>query len=277
MKIFHETRFRIPSAMENRLGVWVDRIGSDSRREDPAPRRLRILGQYAAVAIETGSGRLFMQGKAVMSLRAGDVIMLSPRQPAAYHASPVWTSRWVVWNGAEMSLWEKSGLACFKHPVIHGGDAVVTRAFRRLDELLRLEDGTAAVERKSVLMEMALGLSRLAGGKNAGRGDDLAARVAAFMEERFQEQLSVENLARRFHASSSQLRRLFKARIGWTPNEYANVIRVTKAKELLSQGMTIKEAAAQTGFDDCFYFMRVFKRVAGVTAGCFRRHVRGMA
>jgi YesN/AraC family two-component response regulator len=37
--------------------------------------------------------------------------------------------------------------------------------------------------------------------------------------------------------------------------------------------MSIQEAAARTGYEDEFYFMRVFKKTAGQTAGAFVRQL----
>ena len=41
--------------------------------------------------------------------------------------------------------------------------------------------------------------------------------------------------------------------------------RISQASQLLLQGCTIAEASEFTGFQDYFYFLRVFKKIRGIT------------
>lgn len=68
--------------------------------------------------------------------------------------------------------------------------------------------------------------------------------------------------------SGVQLRRLFKKDTGKTPLEYLNAIRIEYAKQLLKHKIkgkffTIKEASNLAGFNDPYYFSRMFRKIAG--------------
>jgi AraC-like DNA-binding protein len=62
-------------------------------------------------------------------------------------------------------------------------------------------------------------------------------------------------------------KKLFKKETGLTPSQYLMEKRINHAKQLLENGysrfITIKQVAAQVGFDDAYYFSRVFKKYAG--------------
>ncbi len=64
------------------------------------------------------------------------------------------------------------------------------------------------------------------------------------------------------------VRRIFKQKTGYTPKSYLNRLRIEKAKELLSdknKRHNVKQAAAACGFNDQYYFSRMFKRLTGVS------------
>lgn len=70
-----------------------------------------------------------------------------------------------------------------------------------------------------------------------------------------------------FPLSRDHLRRLFKAETNRTPLEYLTEKRIAHAMQLMESGLagagTIKEIAALVGFDDPYYFSRVFRKVTG--------------
>jgi AraC-like DNA-binding protein len=61
--------------------------------------------------------------------------------------------------------------------------------------------------------------------------------------------------------SYSSLRGLFKAETGVPPHQYVIKCRLRDAAALLrDKSLTVQEAAARAGFDNVFYFMRLFKK-----------------
>ena len=54
--------------------------------------------------------------------------------------------------------------------------------------------------------------------------------------------------------------------------EYLTEVRIRKARHLLSHtDNTLEQIAADTGFQDKFYFTKVFKRQTGITPGKYRK------
>ncbi len=70
------------------------------------------------------------------------------------------------------------------------------------------------------------------------------------------------------------VRRIFKQKTGCTPNVYLNRLRIDKAKELLLSGdkaFNVKYVSAACGFNDPYYFSRMFKRQTGISPAHFKR------
>lgn len=64
----------------------------------------------------------------------------------------------------------------------------------------------------------------------------------------------------------------FKKWCGKTPVEYRNEIRLTAAASLLKRScLTVAEIAFKSGFEDPYYFSRLFKKKHGVSPALFRQ------
>ena len=80
-------------------------------------------------------------------------------------------------------------------------------------------------------------------------------------------------LSLEFRISTSYLSRIFKADMGVSVVDYIHSVRISAAKELLrGTADTLDEIALQTGFSNRWVFMRVFKKLEGMTPGEFRQH-----
>lgn len=267
-RAFRETRFRQPTQFERELGVWVDRIG-EAAAGGPWPR-WRILGQHAVVLVEEGCGRVETQGAGAADVQTDDVIVVWPETPTRYNGKGPWRTRWIVWNGPEANLWCRA--LNWPSLCIRQGALPVQRAYQRLAGWMANGDAGAAFHRKSMLMEMVTGLSEAS--ERRVMEDGAVSRVrgtVAAMVERCEQHWTVPDLARVAGLSPSQYRRVFSACTGTSPTDFLRSCRVARAKGLLLSGVPIKDVAVRTGYPDVFYFMRTFRRVAGMPPGRFAR------
>jgi transcriptional regulator GlxA family with amidase domain len=75
--------------------------------------------------------------------------------------------------------------------------------------------------------------------------------------------------------SPSQLSRRFKGALGTNPAEYRTQCRVQEARRLLLEtAMSVEEIAEACGFENGFYFSRVFTRETGQPPSRFRKNYR---
>ena len=79
---------------------------------------------------------------------------------------------------------------------------------------------------------------------------------------------NVDRLSRSTKYSPNYFRQMFKAQCGYSPLQYYNMLKVQRAKQQILQNksvMTINEIAEDCGFEDPYYFSRVFKKVTGLS------------
>lgn len=92
-----------------------------------------------------------------------------------------------------------------------------------------------------------------------------------FMKQNLSQKLTVEQIARSTGFSKYYFLRLFKAHTGYTVTRYLNLLRCDRAKQSLLSGCTVKEAAAQCGFENLSYFTKVFKNCIGLLPGTVQK------
>ncbi len=81
----------------------------------------------------------------------------------------------------------------------------------------------------------------------------------------------MEKYAALCHMSMSRFYEEFREYAGMSPTKYRNHIRINIAKsDLLNTNMKVKEIAEKVGFDDAFYFSRIFRSITGMSPKEFK-------
>lgn len=92
------------------------------------------------------------------------------------------------------------------------------------------------------------------------------------------ESVSLTEVAERFDYNPKYLSALFKKFTGGTAKEWLTNKRIALAKRLLTTGTeSVKGVAFSVGFNDEYYFMRVFKKAVGMTPKNYRKAFCGCA
>ncbi|NBK90664.1 AraC family transcriptional regulator [bacterium 1XD21-13] len=109
------------------------------------------------------------------------------------------------------------------------------------------------------------------GSLNSARQDRIQTMIA-FIQQSFQEKLSLEDIARSASISKSECLRCFRSSIHRTPFEYLLDYRIETAERLLrSTNDPILDIALQTGFSTGAYFGKMFRESCGMSPGAYRK------
>ncbi|NDV26411.1 AraC family transcriptional regulator [Desulfovibrio sp. JC010] len=94
-------------------------------------------------------------------------------------------------------------------------------------------------------------------------------RVKNFIDQNFQQKLTLQELAQTACLSPFHLQKLFVNKYGRSPQEYIIFKRVLEARALIENNTPLIEAALKSGFSDQSHFSRHFKKVIGISPGQF--------
>ncbi|MFG0248044.1 MAG: helix-turn-helix domain-containing protein [Phycisphaeraceae bacterium JB051] len=96
--------------------------------------------------------------------------------------------------------------------------------------------------------------------------------VRKYIHQHLTENITLEMLAQAHHLSVTHFSRLFRKHFGSSPMHYMIQQRMTRAATLLTQTLCpIRLVAQAVGYEDAYYFSRLFKRVIGMSPRDYRR------
>ncbi|EON70881.1 helix-turn-helix domain-containing protein [Lysinibacillus sphaericus] len=102
---------------------------------------------------------------------------------------------------------------------------------------------------------------------------DLSSQVMGYVQQKYNQPITLESLSQDLNYSAQYLSRTFKHQTGQSPIAYLIKVRMEKAQKLLLYtNATVQEIAEHVGYSDQFYFNRTFKKYTSVTPGNFKKH-----
>ena len=107
-------------------------------------------------------------------------------------------------------------------------------------------------------------------GKQSNRGR--LEFVLHYINEHLTGKIQVDDLCRKAYLNRNDFFRWFREQFGTTPVDYINTERIKLAKQLLADSRyNLTEITYQCGFSDINYFVRLFKKIEGVTPGSYKK------
>lgn len=99
-----------------------------------------------------------------------------------------------------------------------------------------------------------------------GEEPDFVTKTTHFMRTNIENRLTLDDFAAMHNLSSSHFSSLFRKATGISPVDYFIQLKMQRACQLLyDQELRIKEVAHAVGYEDQYFFSRIFKRLMGVS------------
>ena len=96
--------------------------------------------------------------------------------------------------------------------------------------------------------------------------------VISDIRNHYTEDIQLTTLASKYSVSIARLSTDMKQKLGMNFSDYVTQLRIQRAKELLSdESMSVSEIAEIVGYNDYFYFIKVFKKVQGISPSKYRK------
>lgn len=269
------SRYEQPAASLRPLGLQVTGVGHRSPSGACGPRTLT---QYGVVLIERGTGWLETTGGGVQLIRSPSLFWLFPGVAHTYGSDTAgWSERWSLFDGPFARTCQDLGLITPERPLILLNDPQAAETSDLFDGLQRDFSrktafasvlGAAWIHRLIVTLHVS---------QREGQPEDQSVvgrlcQAADTLEHQACGGVSIDSVAAAYGFTISTFRRRFRAQTGYSPQEYVTRTRLARAKMLLAQGtLPITDVARQCGYDDPFYFSRVFTAKEGASPSAFRK------
>lgn len=98
--------------------------------------------------------------------------------------------------------------------------------------------------------------------------------ILNYINQNYCEPISFQNICKEHAMNPSYLSQVFQREIGTTFTNYLTGLRVGYARELLeSTSLTISEISDKVGYDQYFYFSKIFKKIMGLSPRQYRDEI----
>lgn len=241
----------------------------------------RVLDEYQMLYLIEGDGLLSSEHVKNVPIKTGDIFLLFPGEWHTYHPLPgtSWKSYWIGYKGRNMDDRLRYNFLSLDKPVYHVGFS---------SDIVSLYDSAikAAKEEAAYSQQLLAGIvNNLLGHMYAlernielnrrGGYAEMISKAQLRIREGVESKITVQEIAAELGSSYSNFRKLFKEYTGSSPALYQQVLRLQRAKELLSTtDMSIKEIAYRLNFDSPDYFSSKFKIKVGCKPSEFREKTR---
>lgn len=153
-------------------------------------------------------------------------------------------------------------------------DASVNVAVQEHDALIIPLDDEGKLSFELLYEEVKRDLLKLSGllTKLCQRERSIIYEIVDYIEQHYQEDISLQHIAEQFYLSREYISRRFKQEMKENISDYITRLRIEKAKLLLhNPQLKINEIAELVGYRDEKYFSKVFKKIVGRSPNQYRK------
>ncbi|GAB3716041.1 AraC family transcriptional regulator [Spirosoma flavus] len=239
--------------------------------------RGRILNDYYIIFITRGKGIFDAKDLQPTEVNAGQCFFLFPGVWHRYKpdVKSGWEEYWIGFNGYYIQqLMENLNFNPAKPFVdVKSNKEILVLLHRTVDQVKAASVGYHQ-QIAGITMQIVGLLNTISKFKDydndpVGR---LIAKAEFILQESYETQVDVEELASQLPMGYSAFRKAFKRITGVSPNQYHLNLRLSRARDLLiNTNLNISEIANQTGFESVYYFSKLFKKKNVLSPVAFRK------
>jgi AraC-like DNA-binding protein len=271
------------SEEDEKLGMICTTAGSTNiqpgveypphKNEHPALFRTvaegRVLPEFQLVYITEGEG-LFGSGGQSYAVKPGSIMLILPGLRHFYKplSETGWHEYWAGFKGGYFSTLLDEGRFSPDHVFFEIGlhDSILS-IFDQIFDEVRGQRPLYQLKTCALIMSLiAEVLTRERRKDQPNFYEKIVAKAKYLMESNVYGDIDLSNISEQLGISTSRLNEIFKTYTSMTPYQYYIHIKIHKAESLLEQeDIPVKEAAYKMGFEDQYYFSRLFKSKTGVS------------
>jgi AraC-like DNA-binding protein len=237
----------------------------------------RILPIFQMVYILRGEGIFNADGRS-FEVKPGCLILVLPGMKHAY--KPVfetgWQEYWVGFKGDYFTRMLVEGIFSPEQIFFEIGlRNDLLSIYERILEELRTQEPLFQLRACSGILALAAEI--LTHGRRGDRPNyyqKIVEKAKFLMEQKVESALSLSDISEELGLSSSRFNEIFKTYTAMTPYQYFIQLKIHRAERLLEEELaSVKEVSLSLGFEDQYYFSRLFKNKTGIAPSEWRKYL----
>ena len=234
---------------------------------------------FQLLYIAAGKAHFHFNGKEEI-VTAGHMVLYRPKEPQKYeyYGEDQTEVYWVHFTGGDVTnILRSYGLTKDKQVFYCGKGLDYQNHFRTMIQELQMcrehFDEILEIHLREIFVMIHRHFLTSTKLSNSQIAEDIDA-ATMFFNEHYNEEINIEEYAKKHNLSTSWFIRNFKQYTGFTPLQYILSIRIYNAEALLrSSQYNITEVASIVGYDNPLYFSRIFKKIKGISPSEYRNGI----
>jgi AraC-like DNA-binding protein len=271
----------MPSRYERAGGFWLVRAGRNVAKPNyqVGPKQIDSFGLHFIVS---GRLRLNYENEDV-ELQPNDIFCLFPHISYEYRTCSDKTLRmvWLTMEGSQMrELMKILGLTAHKPYRIAAMDDTIWQFLRKVEQVI-WDDGQKQPRKLTLMSTVYRLMEQLESEQHEKEVSTVTSaegwvdEALRFLQIHYTESLRIKAVASMFGIHRSHFSHIFTQKIGISPQQYLQQLRLDRAKQLLSDhSLQVGEIALSVGYPDLYVFSRAFKKQAGCSPSEYRLQKR---
>ena len=261
-----------PDALAGASGVYIAASGSAMLQS--GIQNLRAMEHWLWLAVESGS--LDLENEDVsLSLRGGDCCMLPPGSRGVMldvhqEARVLWIMVGGTLAGAFLQRMGALPHRIMKQGALPSQLNLAKHIVQATVRVAAAEDASSA-QLQQLLWAMLASHSGQPVAMDAVLSHEIAKVVDAMRKNQYRDSFSLNDMAALSRMPVETFRKRFVSEVGMPPQSYQLFCKMERAKVLLKEGYTVRQAGIEVGMNDPYHFSKTFKNIVGMSPSAYSK------
>ena len=261
-----------PDALAGASGVYIAASGSAMLQS--GVQNLCTMEHWLWLAVESGAMELENEDVS-LSLRSGDCCMMPPgSRGVTLDVHQEARVLWIMVGGTLAGAFLQR-MGALPHRIMKQGalPSQLNLAKHIVQATVRVaaaEDASSA-QLQQLLWAMLASHSGQPVAMDAVLSHEIAKVVDAMRKNQYRDSFSLNDMAALSRMPVETFRKRFVSEVGMPPQSYQLFCKMERAKVLLKEGYTVRQAGIEVGMNDPYHFSKTFKNIVGMSPSAYSK------
>lgn len=261
-----------PDDLARQSGVWISAAGASML--SPGQRRLRDIDSWLWIAAQSGSFQIANE-ETTIQLKAKESCMVPPNtRGLILKAEQESRVLWLTVSGPlSTQFLQRMGALprrAMKQGALPSQLKLAKHIVQATVRVASAQDASSA-QLQQLLWAMLASHSGQPVAMDAVLSHEIAKVIDAMRKNQYRDSFSLSDMASLSRMPVETFRKRFVAEVGMPPQSYQLFCKMERAKTLLKEGNTVRQAGVEVGMNDPYHFSKTFKNIVGMSPSAFSK------
>lgn len=262
-----------PMPIVEKSGIWIKTAGSAILQQQNY--RLSTCDGTLWLVVDDGA-LTFQYRDSEIAVKKGECVVVPPQSDGcAILGAKDSRLLWLTIEGPLSEEFLRQMNAFNRVPAKQGMIPSQVILIRQIVQVLVRHTGTGDASYQ--LQQLLWGLIAAHSGQSVATSATLSHEIARVVDTlracRYRDSFSLADMAAISRMPVETFRKRFTSELGIPPLGYLQFLKMERAKTLLRQGMSVRQAGVEIGMPDPYHFSKQFKHIVGMSPTSYLKHV----